>query len=95
MLHWSSTLKIKCIINNYGTKIKVSTVQWEDTFMQNLVQYNDNTDIDLFQYFMRAAGSSEMRLKKVDVSIVLSLTTSLLLWQRYIVMQIKWRHSAQ
>ena len=33
-------------------------------------QYNDNTDVDLFQYFTRAAGSSEMRLKKIDVSIV-------------------------
>ena len=26
--------------------------------------YNDNTDVNLFQYFTRAEGSSEMRLKK-------------------------------
>jgi len=34
------------------------------------MQYNDNIDVDLFKYFTRAAGSSEMRLKKIDVGIV-------------------------
>jgi len=35
-------------------------------------KYNDNTGIDVnfFQYFTSAAGSSEMHLKKIDGSVV-------------------------
>ena len=32
-----------------------------------MIKYNDNIDVNLFQYFTRATGSSEMHLKKIDV----------------------------
>ena len=38
--------------------------------IKNNNNYNDNIDVHLFQYFTRVAGSSEMRLKKIDDVIV-------------------------
>ena len=33
-------------------------------------KYNDNIDVNNFQYFTRGGASSEMRLKIIDVDIV-------------------------
>ena len=40
------------------------------SFVSDKMKYNDNIDVNNFQYFTRGGASSEMRLKIIDADIV-------------------------